>query len=98
MTGIAHLMHKFEAERFLLFATAIVTPVVALLGFAYGYRTNLSTLYWWHAIFGFLTAGIAILTTQLYNRKIYPYLLALLVILVTIAGYFGGVMTFGSPI
>ena len=100
-----------QAARFMILAAAIFAPITALLGLAFGYGQNYTgislDLYVWHRNFGLLTAGLAILTAILKERYIREYTtslaayylcLFLLFLSVSLAGAFGGSLTFGLDI
>jgi len=96
-----------NAARFMIFFAAITVIPTALLGLAYGYKATyegtLSIIFWWHRFSGLTTAAMAIITVFLKELSLrkklrgcyYGFSLGILVVLVTIAGYLGGDMTFG---
>ncbi len=110
MVAISEILfarHKkpiFEfSSRFMLIASAIVSPPTALLGFIYSYSASYSglmeTYLWWHMWFGLATAISTIFVTIIRERfgvnRLYYSSLSLIFLMINITGYFGGGMTFG---
>jgi uncharacterized membrane protein len=99
-----------HAARFMILAAAIFAVPTALLGLSLGYGNHyegeLLNLYTWHRAFGLATAALAVVTAILregYTRHVFYSLtgyyiaLAVLFVLVSLTGTFGGEMTFGKP-
>jgi hypothetical protein len=94
------------SSRFLLISSAILAPITALLGFIYSYSTPYSGLMeiflFWHMWFGISTAIFSIFLVFIRKKiglgKPYYIWLVLLLLMVNIAGFFGGEMTFGPTL
>lgn len=91
------------SSRFLAVSAAILSPVTAIFGLIYSdaasYEGLMETLLWWHMWLGIFTAVFAFALPFIRERmglgKLYYCSLFLLFLLVNLAGYFGGGMTFG---
>lgn len=91
------------SSQFLVVSSAIFAPYTALLGLIYSYSLSYSGLMQifllWHMWLGIFTAifavGIAAVRYQLGRSLPYFFGLIILVLLVNLAGFFGGSMTFG---
>lgn len=102
LLNLCHKRPLFDsAARFMLLAAAIISLPTALLGLAlsYGvtYKDELYTAYSIHLILGFAIALLSIITFLLRGREkgAYWFALILLVGLVLITGFIGGIMSFG---
>lgn len=91
-----------HAARFMIMAAAITAVPTALLGLAWSedivYTGSVSEYLAWHRISGLLTPFLAILATLLRElRAVRSYYVCLIIvfIVVNIASYLGGAMTFG---
>jgi uncharacterized membrane protein len=92
-----------HACRFMIFAAALWAIPTVLCGLAYAYDQDYSGVYlsffWWHRLFGFITAFLAIAATyarETYGRHaLYGSLLVLSFISVLVTGFLGGSLTFG---
>lgn len=100
-----------HAARFMILAAAIFALPTALLGYAFSFGFHYegieSDLFFWHGTFGFITAGLAILTAILRERCVHdqsptpiPYYLSLfaLFLFVSLTGAFGGSLAFGLDV
>lgn len=91
------------SSKFLLISSAIISPPTALLGLIYSYSASyegiMGTFLWWHMWVGICTALFAVIVAFIREGvgvgKLYYSSLLLLFLLVNVAGFFGGGMTFG---
>lgn len=92
------------SSRFMLIAAAILAAPTALLGLIYSdtmtYEGLLADFIWWHMWFGFSTAIFSIYVAclrEFYGKsKWYYTCLVILFFMVTVTGFLGGGVTFGS--
>lgn len=91
------------SSKFLVISAAILSLPTAVLGFIFSYSASyegvMQTFLFWHMCLGILTAitaiSVAIFRESLGVGKIYYGGLFLLFLLVNLAGFFGGKITFG---
>lgn len=110
MTGVAELLliwfqkPMFDfASRFMIIAAAVLAAPTVVSGLINRYTTTydgqLADLIWWHMLAGIATAIFAIFVAILRKRsgasKLYYICLIVLLLLVNVAGYLGGAVTFG---
>lgn len=109
ISELLHLITKnvlFDhASRFMIISAAIFSVPTIIFGFALAYQVPyeglLSTFYIWHQSLGIFTAILCIWTALLRisqmksSLRVYSVCLALLLISVTVTGFFGGGLAFG---
>lgn len=110
MTVVAEILFNWyknplfdHAARFMIIAAAISAIPTALFGLAWGYNSHyvgdFQTIFFWHRALGLSTAVLAVLTATLRSKQqgrgAYYICLTLLFILVSLAAFLGGELTFG---
>lgn len=101
--GAAELLRRDDAASFLVAAAAIAAPIAAALGYVWGleeageYDPARYGWFYWHRASGIATAVAAVLAWYLRGRNRTAYLVALsaAVVLVGVAGFLGGGLTWG---
>jgi len=90
-----------DAARFMIIAAALFAIPTVLTGLAFSYGAEYEganvSFFEWHRLLGFFTMSLAIVTAFIrqYKPTVYICSLILLLVSVTLTGYFGGSLTFG---